>query len=320
MSKDWQDIEKLIQLINISIEPESKVEHDVQMPVINSPSNRSRQCDLVIYSGPKHRRTITLFEIQNRTSKVDINTFNGWLLKLEEVGAQHLVCVSRLEFPESIKEKALSSGNKVKLITLSLIEKDKIPLDLFKMKFKYVEFNILESNHGDLAYSKSETEALGIYDSVKEYAKNKSIINFSEKVFSYDKLEVISLYDICKKSVGLLQVDKIGIQKLDFRRDSGQPLYLFIDGKFIHIKLVMEIKWENKTIEYPVSILSYEQLIDGSLAWVFEGQNETPSGPISFKIPIIKKGSHYQIAGIMTSSSFDVELLLTKQREENQNS
>lgn len=315
MTNDWQDIEKLVQMINKSIEPESQVDHDVQLPVINSPSNRTRQCDIVIHSGPVHRRTITIFEIQNRTSKVDINTFNGWLEKLEEVGAQHLICVSRKEFPSSIKEKALLSGNKVKLITLNKIDDDKIPLELLKMKFKYIDFKVIDDSHGDLAYSKSETESLGIYEAIKEFANRSSKINYDEKVFSYDKIELISLYKICKDTVGHVDEDQTGSNKIDFKRDTGSPLYLYLNGKFTRIKIMMDFKWENKSIEYPVSILSYEQQVDGSLAWVYEGQNETPSGPVSFKIPVIKRGSHYQISGIMATSSFDVELSLYKQEK-----
>ena len=312
MKNDWQNIEKLVQMINKSIEPESEIKHDVQLPVINSSLGRTRQCDIVIYSGPQHRRTITIFEVQNRNSQVDINTFNGWLLKLDEVGAQHLVCVSRKDFPASIKEKTLQSGNKVKLITLKEIDEDEIPLELFKMKFKYLDFKVLNGSQGDIAYSKSETESLGIYEATKEYVQSRSQINFSEKVFSYDKAELKSLYDICKDTIGFIDVDAAGSHKLDFNRESGNPLYLFIEGKYTRIRLSLEFKWENKSIEYPVSILSYEQQNDGSLAWVFEGQNETPSGPISFKIPVIKTGTQYQLAGVMASSSFDVELLLYK--------
>jgi hypothetical protein len=142
MKTDGKELEQLIHLISKSIEPGASIEHNVFLPVLNSPSNRKRQCDVVIRSGPKHRKTLTIIEIQDRTSKVDINTFNGWLSKLEEVGAQHLICVSRLEFPESIKEKALLSGHKVKLITLKEISEDKIPFGLLKFVFNYFDFRV----------------------------------------------------------------------------------------------------------------------------------------------------------------------------------
>ncbi|MBL6932308.1 MAG: hypothetical protein ISR45_05120, partial [Rhodospirillales bacterium] len=95
MKNDGKDLEHLVHAIEQSIAPDSVVEHDVNLPVISSGSGRTRQCDVVIRSGQKPRETITIVEVQDRGSKPDINTFGGWLQKLEEVGGQHLICVSR---------------------------------------------------------------------------------------------------------------------------------------------------------------------------------------------------------------------------------
>lgn len=316
MEKDGKDLEKLVQLINMSIEPDSAVEHNVFLPVIGSPSKRTRQCDIVITSGPKHRQTITLIEVQDRTSKVDINTFNGWLDKLNEVGAQHLVCVSRLEFAESIKEKALLSGNKVKLITMREIDKNGVPLGLFKLKFKYFDFKILKSGKIDLAISKAETQSLGIYDEIKEYLNANKELNFNLKIFSYDQNELICLYKICRDGILTKKGENLGVGKVVFEKDNGKPIFLFINGVFTRISLEVEFDWQNDTIEYPVSILSYDQQNDGSLAWVFEGQNETPSGKISFKIPVVNDEKGFRIGGLITTMPEDVELMLYKENND----
>ena len=310
MENDGKEMEKLIHLINKSIEPESNIEHNVFLPVIGSASGRKRQCDILITSGPSHRKTLTLVETQDRTSKVDINTFNGWLEKLTEVGAQHLICVSRLDFPESIKEKAYLSGNKVKLVTMKEIAEDEIPFDFLKLKFKYLNFKLIESKNLNLTYSRSEAKSLGVYDAILEYRKDNLKLNFNDKIFSLDQFELKCLYNICRDSIQIQNENCSGLDKIAFDTKSGTPLYLFIDNKFLRIGLEVEFKWENEAFEYPVSLLTYEQGKDGSLAWVFEGQYETIGGKISFKLPIIKTNGKYQIAGIMTNLPDNHELLL----------
>lgn len=310
MKNDGKELEKLVHLISTSLEPDANVEHNQFLPVIGSPSERTRQCDIVIYSGPKHRRSITLVEVQDRDYQTDINTFNGWLEKLNEVGAQHLICVSRKEFPESIKEKAFFSGNKVKLITMREISGKAIPLDFLKMKFKYFDFKINRSRNLDLSYSKSETEGLGIYDEIKQFLKANSTLSFGEKIFSFDKIELVNLHKVCLDNTEIQKGETSGTNKIKFERDKGRPIYLYINGLFTRISLEVEFEWQNEVMEYPVSIISYDQLNDGSLAWVFEGQSETPSGKIFFKIPITKNDNGYQILGLMTKFPEDVEITL----------
>src|SRR5882757_4539567 len=89
---DGKYFEKIVHLLEQSLDPESKVEHDVKLPILHSPSGETAQCDIVITSGKKPRETLTLIEVQDRSSKVKPNDFRGWLKKVEEVGAQHLIC------------------------------------------------------------------------------------------------------------------------------------------------------------------------------------------------------------------------------------
>ena len=105
-NKDWKFFEEIVTILEGKINKESNVVQNVNLPVIDSPSNRVRQCDVVIYTGNAPRQTMTIVEVQKRGSKPDINTFNGWLEKMKEVGAQHLLCVSQQGFPASIQEKS----------------------------------------------------------------------------------------------------------------------------------------------------------------------------------------------------------------------
>lgn len=115
-------MEKVVSILEKHISAEVNVSHDVELPVLNSSSGRTRQCDVVIVTGTGARQTTTIVEVQKRKSKPDINTFNGWIGKLEEVGGQHLICVSEAGFPKSVLEKARAIGPKVRLLTLTQLE------------------------------------------------------------------------------------------------------------------------------------------------------------------------------------------------------
>jgi len=112
-SKDWNIYEKIVAIIEQQLDPEANVEQDVKLPVIGSPSGAKRQCDIVIRQGRPPRETISIVEAQKRGRKVEINEFSGWLTKRDEVGAQHLICVSEKGYPISVKEKAEKEGPSV---------------------------------------------------------------------------------------------------------------------------------------------------------------------------------------------------------------
>jgi hypothetical protein len=120
---DWKITEKIIALLEGIITPDAEVEHNVYLPVIGSQSGRKRQCDIVIKYGLEPRQSIAIVEVQKRKKLPDINTFQGWLRKMTEVGAQHLICVSALGYPKSIIEDvATKVGPTVTLTTLKELE------------------------------------------------------------------------------------------------------------------------------------------------------------------------------------------------------
>ncbi len=127
----WKFTEYLVQLIEKSIDPDSTVEHNAFLPDLTSTNGTTRQCDIIIRKGTPPRETITLVEVQDRIEKVELNQFQGWVSKMKDVGAQHLICVSRAGFPDSIKEKAKQSGNTIRLVTITKTDANKIPINLF---------------------------------------------------------------------------------------------------------------------------------------------------------------------------------------------
>ena len=87
----WKIREKVIAIIEQHLGQDAKVEHDVDLPVLKSKIGRSRQCVVVLTQGKEPRQTISIAEVQKRGSKPDIDTFNCWIEKKNEVGAQHLL-------------------------------------------------------------------------------------------------------------------------------------------------------------------------------------------------------------------------------------
>lgn len=299
MKNSGKELELLVTLIQKHIEPEAAVEHNIHLPVINSSSGRTRQCDIVITSGPNHRRTITIGEVQDRSSQVDINTFSGWLSKLDEVGAQHLICVSRLEFPESIKEKAFSLGNKVKLINIKDADPTEIPFGFLKTNFKYHNYQATDVKVSKIKFSRHEANLLGIFDSINEFMANE-ILDLNSTIFSFDKVILKSIYNICQESSKKhLSQDGFGDGVIVFEPENENPLFFYIDGQFTRIGMKLEFNWTNEILDYPVTVLSYEQQSDGSLAWILEGKYETPGGKVSFKVPLIKKDNYHEIPGLI---------------------
>ena len=125
----WRLTERVISILEKSISPDSVVEHDVDLPDLTK-SSKTRQCDIVIRTGTPPRETITIVEVQDRNSKFDINTFDGICVKMQKVGAQHLICVSRQGFPLSIRKEALKKGPTVRLVTLGELETDEWPVGI----------------------------------------------------------------------------------------------------------------------------------------------------------------------------------------------
>lgn len=295
MSSDGISFEKLVQLIEQSINPEAKVEHDVQMPILTSQKGATTQCDVVITTGNPPRETITIIEVQDRDSKPAANDFRGWQQKLDDVGAQHLICVSRKGFTESEIERASQSGNRIRLVTLSELDTESIPLNFFEMYFDFENFDIKPIGDVALTLSGSDQKKYGIEEKAS-IGKKDDILN--EKLFSEDKKEIVSLYDLCKKYVTPQKEIDSGKNRLEFLQDQNHIFYL-IDGHFVRCELKFEYEWIYEHVHIPASILAYEQNEFGTLVWVLKAGYESKNGYVGFSIPVTKleDGSGYEMKG-----------------------
>jgi len=290
MSSDGKYLERLVQLIEKSLDPNAVVEHDVQMPILNSQIGAKTQCDVVIRKGEPPRETITIVEVQDRKNKPVANDFRGWQKKLQEVGAQHLICVSREGFTASEKEKASQSGNSIHLITIKELDAESIPLDFFNLKFIFEDFDIEPLGKVKVNASGSDLDKFNL----KEKYKNSFDLDLNSKVYSTDKKELISLYDLCKRHVSPSKQEDSGKNKLEFRRDD-EIIFLLFEGNFIKIELDFEYEWTYKVTKIPVNTLAYEQDEHGTLAWVLEAGYESERGFVGFKMPVTKVRDNYHI-------------------------
>jgi hypothetical protein len=136
----WKIIERAVAALEKCIDPAAKVAWNVRLPVLGEKSGRTRECDVVVQIGEEPRVTTSIVEVQDRKSKPTLNDFGGWLLKMKEVGAQHLICISKAGFPRSIVDKAAAIGPSVRLMTLQSLEKKGIDLPRLKETISKVHF------------------------------------------------------------------------------------------------------------------------------------------------------------------------------------
>src|SRR5688500_2290109 len=95
----WQTHEYVCALLERVLTPGASVQHDIRLPVING--NRMRQCDVVVRFGTAPREMTAIVEVTSRGRKVGVNDIHAWYRKMQEVGAQLLICVSRVGFSRS---------------------------------------------------------------------------------------------------------------------------------------------------------------------------------------------------------------------------
>lgn len=319
MKNTGKELEKVVELLERSISPNAVVQHDMQLSVIGSESGRTRQCDVVIRSNVgTPRETITIVEVQDRKTQVDINTFGGWQKKREEVDAQHLICVSRHDFPQSIKEEVAKCNNTVKLVVFKEMDNDLKPMDFCGLVFKFHNIDIKDASFKKFSGLKKRAEELGVWNDFYEEIISKKGFQLKEKIWSFDKENMLSLSDIIEGIYGNIRSGKC---TLKIEKQEDNPLYISMFDEFIHIGIELDFIWINEVIDVPINVFTYEQNDHGTLAWIADVQYESPRGLIEMKIPIIKnKNNRYDIPELKVDTlPTDVSVSLfeiTKKRED----
>lgn len=269
----WKLAEKVVKLIEQAISPNAQVKHNVWLPDLTKAS-KSRQCDIVIWSGNPPRETITLVEVQDRDESFDINTFDGLCVKMRKVGAQHLICVSRQDFPESIKTEAKQRGPTVRLVLLKDLENGKWPVNiidncayLFKQKVIKIGDVKISVKKGGLPSRINSNQTS--QDKVIRIEGYQDLHSFNDLINIYFK-ESDLLKDLIKFEKDSIE---IGCRSMSIHFPfPGQKLWWEQHDKkneLIALDFVVDIEIEK--VKIPIKISSYHQLDDDSaLAWVMD--------------------------------------------------
>ncbi|EOX4130681.1 hypothetical protein ACPF4J_003850, partial [Vibrio cholerae] len=308
MAKLGDDLEKIVESIERSISPFSSIRQNVMLPVLNSPTGRTRQCDVIIESGPEFRRNLTIVEVQDRKSQVNIATFNDWLQKLDDVGANSLICISRQEFPESIKEVARFQGNRVLLVNIKEETPETLPLKFLSFYLSYENVSITDIDVLRCCVDKGSIDLNSL---------DRQLIHSNENIWSRDKISSMSFVELLSPLIKELHEGSKGIMKgiatFSFENDRRLVLYCCINGEYIRVGLNVTIRYTYDNHLLAMTVSSYEQIEHGTLAWVFEVEHETSNGKIKTKVPVIKHGdSSYKMLDIINSSDFNSHVTITK--------
>lgn len=286
VGKDWKDIERLVRALEQSVSPAAKVEHDVQLPHLDSAIGAKSQCDIVITEGSVARPFLTIVEVQSRKTQVKINEFLGWLNKRDLVGAQKLICVSRRGFSSTIREQAAKQGGRVALVHLRELEPSALPLDFVSFHLQYRHFELRSIIEFRAGISRSHLEELGIRDEFVKNAGRKS--NAVDKIWSFDRRSLVSLEEVLKLALEGAG-DFSGVARVSANMDVENQIYTVFDGNFIRASIDVEFDCVNRLYSVPMSTLVYEQMEFGALGWVLEGHLKTDYGDVKAKIPITRQ-------------------------------
>ena len=288
-SISWQVVEDVAGLLEKALTPDAKVKRNVRLPVIGK--TRKRQCDVVITYGAPPRQTVSIVEVQKRARKPDINTFHGWYRKMQEVGAQHLICVSMHGYPKSIiDEVATRYGPTVRLLNLEELSEPAVPGLTFITPYilhKHPQFKLEEVGPSVRLEGFSEKESMSIE------------FNSTDKVFTLDDSEELqSISDVITPAMRDIssafyqrQEEPPDKYSLDLTLGSvDKNLWLHISGqKYKVLKLPTKLGVETSVKNIPLTTFKYyQESLDGTLAWIAVAEGFSENKPVSVRL-VFKK-------------------------------
>jgi hypothetical protein len=268
----WKLVQRVVALLEKTISPGDEVLHDEWLTDVTT--GDKRQFDVVIKSGKPPRQTITVVEVQKRGSRVSIGTFEGWVKKRESVGAHCLMCVSALEYPQSVKNKvAKNLGPSVRLLTLKELEGEqwrgweiafRIPSTRFPVG-KAMEISILDSNEcaatsGITFYVEGRSEPVSIAELIvahMDYAGPTDLPGGE-----YEARVLINI---------------------------GKQLYAERNGvRQVVNKLIIPTIFVIDEVRLPVVLSAYSQIdMNGAIAWVASAEGELKGKTIGFRLTFV---------------------------------
>lgn len=318
MDESWKDKEKIVALLEKFISPDCQVEHNKFLPVLGRPNREPRQFDVVVTTSLQaNRKHIAVFEVQKRGSKPDINTFGGWIVKMREVGANQLICVSEAGFPQSIIDEVKDTYGQdvVTLMTLKefdvLTNPQLVNMDFtFEPTNKHFEIVNIEPIH-------LEEEAQIHVDTIKEpFNLNKPIFTIKNSIIK------INIRDLVRSIIEYQTRDNKYVEMQ--RKHKSHTIHAHITPEtnvWVHVNnRKFKIQSWKFAIEIDISDLDFEQetkkyvykseIINEELVWV--ASHVIKLGSKTIQIDLIAKMENGKLKfGIRD------KLLIDKSRNEN---
>ncbi|QQG40557.1 MAG: hypothetical protein HYV37_03240 [Candidatus Levyibacteriota bacterium] len=279
LKSKWKLIEEIVAILEKSLTPDAKVEHDVWLPVIGR--SGKRQCDVVITYGKPPQQSITIVEVQKRGTKPEITTFDGWVMKMRKVGAQKLICVSAVGYPKSIIEDVeLEYGSTVKLLTLEELKKIKIENIIFPFnsaleltpKFSFQSIGSVKFDHPPL----DKAFKLSNHDKVFEIDNEVNLLNLDNLISkSLDEISTVA------RSKGIPDLESGTVKFIV--GSTTKNLWIHNNGqRFKILSLPIEVEVTMQRSEIPINYYEYKQKdINNPLAWAVSVENK---GVVTFSL------------------------------------
>lgn len=306
-------MEKVVALLEQSLAPDARIRHNVKLPCLTT--GHQEQCDVVIELGKEPRVTRTIVEVQKRNRQVLPNDFRGWCQKLQDLGANRLICVSAKPFPRSIKDKvAKELGPTVLLVRLEALEAEKWPIQIV--------------NHAMKVY-KSKVEVDGTIkpnpllvfhpdaNPFQEYIGELfSAANLPNVILREANAELLPFNDLVNEGVRLMndRAELIrlpeGTHRVGMQWNPKGASFCF-KGKTAPIQEVRAVYTvERQSILFPFEVSSYTQEGHDTLAWVARarGKVDGEDAEIRFTFVPTSNGSfsmtYPQLYGIKEGAFF----------------
>ncbi|SBS39177.1 hypothetical protein MSP8887_03693 [Marinomonas spartinae] len=305
--KKGTDLELVVAAIEKALEPSCVVKHDQYLSVLTSTEGHKRQCDVVIYSGSKRRPIVTIVEVQDRNSSVSVGTYDGWVSKRDEVGANQLICVSRKPFPKSVIEKARQQGTRVSLIELSAGVPDELPLGFINFHYQYADL----MSENEIIVNALIPSSYKDKVTLQEF-ENISNIEWKKRSFKNNENIDVSVYDVLLKVLENIHLEKNIIHTssccFSFFQNTELRLLVYIRGESVPVLLNVELNnYKYEFHRFLMDVAVYRTTGKGDDGWFFEARHDSAKGPMSVKVPIIRheESGGYVMLDVIADVPFD---------------
>lgn len=292
--------EKIVTILEQHIDHNAKVSCDVFLPIIAHPEIGPRQIDVLIETGTSSRPTYSIVEVQDRKSKPTPTEFSGWLDKMREVGAQHLICVTKAGYPKSIIQKATKIGPNVRLFTLKQLENldgNMLPPSIMGNKIEHVTYEKLDG------LSVIPEHLFQMHPDINL----KNLPDPHYKMFMpYPNKEFVSATDVTdwhlfanpKNMKELPKNDEKFTLKYGYDCDQKKPWRFKSKNGSIGIKR-FDIQIQLRIKEFPIDWEQnqYKQLGHGEVGWLLKGKADIKGNNTTVYIPLRKESDELYYAG-----------------------